>query len=501
MAGNNWVLNPKKKNEEDKIFGTIPDVTDNKVGDKVGGFDYIGGLKVPSEAILDKSKNNDKNPGSELNPKNVTGDMLVGTSKKAKDYSNIDLSQYLQGKNQSTGSKKASDYSDIDLSQYLDGTSQSTGTKKASDYSDVDLSQYDNGYTKSDNVLESEKRRNDAEKAAAGYGDFEYSKNGSLDDIINKILNREDFSYDLNGDVLYQQYKDKYIRQGKAAMEDTIGKAAAMNGGYGSSYGEMVGGQAYQQSLDSLNDVIPELYQLAYDKYAQKGQDLYNRYSMLQADKNAEYGVWGDKYNRLVSDRDYYSSAADKEYSKDYGEWTDKRNYDTTRFWNDAQFGQSQDRYATEDARNERDYKSNQFWNEAQFGQAQDRYAAEDARDERDYKSNQFWNEAQFGQSQDRYGVSDEQWQKSFDEGKRQYDEQMALQKKNTSSSAGLSNLSPTQYDSIMTSVNNYVVDGDSDGLENYLNGLVNRGWITEDEASDIWDKYNNKSKSDTKDK
>ena len=251
-------------------------------------------------------------------------------------------------------------------------------------------------------------------------------------------------------------------------MEDTIGKVAAMNGGYGSSYGQMVGGQAYQQSLDSLNDVIPELYQLAYDKYAQEGQDLYNRYSMLQADKNAEYGAWGDKYNRLVSDRDYYSNAADKEYSKDYGEWTDKRNYDTTRFWNDAQ-----------------------------FGQAQDRYAAEDARDERDYKTNQFWNEVQFGQSQDRYAVSDEQQQKALDESKRQHDEQIALQKENTSSSAGLSNLSPTQYDAIMTSVNNYVVDGDSDGLESYLNGLVNRGWITEDEASDIWDKYNNKSKSD----
>ena len=496
MAGNNLVLNPKKKNEEDKIFGTIPDVTDNKVGNKVTDLYNIDELKVPYGAKLDISKNN-KIPGSDLNPKNITGDMLIGTSKRPKDYSNIDLSQYLQGKNQSTVNKKASDYSNIDLSQYIDGTSQSTGSKKASDYSDVDLSQYDNGYTKSDNILDSEKRRSDAEKAVAGYGDFEYSKNDPLNDVINKILNREDFSYDLNGDALYQQYKDKYIRQGKAAMEDTIGKVAAMNGGYGSSYGQMVGGQAYQQSLDSLNDVIPELYQLAYDKYAQEGQDLYNRYSMLQADKNAEYGAWGDKYNRLVSDRDYYSNAADKEYSKDYGEWTDKRNYDTTRFWNDAQFGQAQDRYAAEDARDERDYKTNQFWNDAQFGQAQDRYAAEDARDERDYKTNQFWNEVQFGQSQDRYAVSDEQQQKALDESKRQHDEQIALQKENTSSSAGLSNLSPTQYDAIMTSVNNYVVDGDSDGLESYLNGLVNRGWITEDEASDIWDKYNNKSKSD----
>ena len=35
-----------------------------------------------------------------------------------------------------------------------------------------------------------------------------------LDDTMNKILNREKFSYDFNGDALYQQYKDKFVQQG-----------------------------------------------------------------------------------------------------------------------------------------------------------------------------------------------------------------------------------------------------------------------------------------------
>jgi murein DD-endopeptidase MepM/ murein hydrolase activator NlpD len=89
----------------------------------------------------------------------------------------------------------------------------------------------------------------------------------TLQEAMNKILNREDFSYDLNGDALYQQYKDRYIQQGKMAMQDTMGQAAALTGGYGNSYASTAGNQAYQGYLQGLNDVIPELQQIAYDRY------------------------------------------------------------------------------------------------------------------------------------------------------------------------------------------------------------------------------------------
>ena len=49
-----------------------------------------------------------------------------------------------------------------------------------------------------------------------------------LKDTMRKILYREDFSYDFNQDALYQQYKDKYTKQGKMAMADTMGQAAAL---------------------------------------------------------------------------------------------------------------------------------------------------------------------------------------------------------------------------------------------------------------------------------
>lgn len=115
-----------------------------------------------------------------------------------------------------------------------------------------------------------------------------------LDDTIKKILNREKFSYDLNGDALYQQYKDKFIKQGEMAMGDAIGRASAMTGGYGNSYAQSVGQQAYQAQLENLNDVVPELYQMAYDKYKQEGQDLYNQYAMLGDRENMDYDRYRD---------------------------------------------------------------------------------------------------------------------------------------------------------------------------------------------------------------
>lgn len=241
-------------------------------------------------------------------------------------------------------------------------------------YSDIDLSQYSSGYQKSDEVIAADKKKTDAENAVSNYGDFAYGKQDEFKAIMDKILNREKFSYDFNGDALYQQYKDKYVQQGKMAMQDTMGQAAAMTGGYGNSYAATVGNQAYQAHLNNLNDVIPELYQMAYDKYNQEGQDLYNQYGMLSDDRSTEYAMWGDKYNRLVSDRDYYGNEANNAYVKDYGEWSDNRTYDQNQYWKENEFGYGKYRDSVTDWENDRafqeaqrQFNEQQALNEAQF--------------------------------------------------------------------------------------------------------------------------------------
>lgn len=122
--------------------------------------------------------------------------------------------------------------------------------------------------------------------------------------IYDKIMNRGEFTFDLNKDKLYQQYRDLYAQMGRGAMEDTMGQAAALTGGYGSTYSQNAGQQAYNAYLQKLNEVVPELYNAAYNRYNQEGQDLMNLYSMARSNADSayerDYNQW---YNRLQLER------------------------------------------------------------------------------------------------------------------------------------------------------------------------------------------------------
>ena len=122
--------------------------------------------------------------------------------------------------------------------------------------------------------------------------------------IYDKIMNRGEFAYDVNKDKLYQQYRDLYAQMGRGAMEDTMGQAAALTGGYGSTYSQNAGQQAYNAYLQKLNEVVPELYNAAYNRYNQEGQDLMNLYSMARSNADSayerDYNQW---YNRLQLER------------------------------------------------------------------------------------------------------------------------------------------------------------------------------------------------------
>ena len=126
-----------------------------------------------------------------------------------------------------------------------------------------------------------------------------------IDALLDSVLNREGFSYDVESDPLYQQYRKQYIREGDRAMRDTMGNAAALTGGYGSSYGATAGSQAYDYYLSQLNDRVPELEQLAYQKYQDEGTALLNRLSALQAMEDQDYARYRDQMNDYYNDRTF----------------------------------------------------------------------------------------------------------------------------------------------------------------------------------------------------
>ena len=61
------------------------------------------------------------------------------------------------------------------------------------------------------------------------YPEFEetYKSDPRIDELLNQILNRDEFSYDVESDPLYQQYVQMYNREGDRAMRETMAEAAA----------------------------------------------------------------------------------------------------------------------------------------------------------------------------------------------------------------------------------------------------------------------------------
>lgn len=164
-------------------------------------------------------------------------------------------------------------------------------------------------------------------------GEYQSQWQGMLDELLYNIQNREKFSYDMNSDALYQQYKDQYVVQGQKAMMDTMGQAQAMTGGYGNSWAQSVGQQAYQGELQQLNDVLPELYQMALSKYQMEGEDMANQYAMIGAREDQDYGRYQDKLS------EYYTELARLQDDARYQSETDYAKY-----WQDLGFAYQQDR-------------------------------------------------------------------------------------------------------------------------------------------------------------
>ena len=159
---------------------------------------------------------------------------------------------------------------------------------------------------------------------AAKPGDYVGRWDEQINGLLEQVLNRPAFNYDFNADPLYQQYKNQYVQQGKQAMQDTVAQASALTGGYGNSYAAAAGSGAYQQYLNQLNGVIPELYEAAYARYRGEGSDMMDKLGVLQGMDNTDYGRYRDKVSDWEAMLDYLTGRYDTERNFDYGTYRDK---------------------------------------------------------------------------------------------------------------------------------------------------------------------------------
>lgn len=155
------------------------------------------------------------------------------------------------------------------------------------------LAELEKGYQPSEDVAAARAYRDSV--AAMQPGEYDSGFEDQLQALYDQIEGREAFSYDPEEDEAYRRYARLYAAQGAAAMEDTMGQAASLTGGYGSSYAQAVGQQAYDRYLGELATLVPELRQAALAEYRQEGQALTDRYNMLNQQEKAGYDRWQDR--------------------------------------------------------------------------------------------------------------------------------------------------------------------------------------------------------------
>lgn len=141
-----------------------------------------------------------------------------------------------------------------------------------------------------------------------------------VDELMAKIEGRDKFSYDFNTDPLFQNALASAMASGQTAMQDTIGQASSLTGGYGSSYATSAGNQAYNEYIKDAYDSLPDYYNIALNAYNTEGQEMYNQLGMYQTADDTAYSRLANAYNANFNQ-------AESLYNKEYSNYWDTANY------------------------------------------------------------------------------------------------------------------------------------------------------------------------------
>ncbi len=254
---------------------------------------------------------------------------------------------------------------------------------------------------------------------------------GQIDSTLNSITNREAFSYDPLKDASYQALAKIYGKQGEQAAKNTMGDAASLNGGYGSSYAVTASQQARNNFNQQLASQIPALQEAAYNRYLGDYNIDISALNALQAADDSAYG----KYRDTVSDsqwkygmdyQGYRDDVADSQWEKTY-----KRSiYESDRDFNyqksrddvaDRQWRQTYDRSVYE---SDRDYNYQKTRDKVSDSQWNKTYSRSVYESNRDYNYQKKQDTKNFNYQKSRDKTSDKQWAQEF-----------ALQKKSAAAS------------------------------------------------------------------
>ena len=123
--------------------------------------------------------------------------------------------------------------------------------------------------------------------------------------LLDAILNREDFSWSKEEDPQWSSYKKSYLREGDRATADALGQAAAASGGRPSTAALTAATQAGDYYATQLNDIIPTLYQQAYDQYLNEYNMSLQDLNTVNTQEQLDYAKYLDQLGQFNTDRNF----------------------------------------------------------------------------------------------------------------------------------------------------------------------------------------------------
>jgi hypothetical protein len=199
------------------------------------------------------------------------------------------------------------------------------GMVGVSDNTARNVANYQAGYAPSQTVQQAQQQLQQVQAQKPQGYNSKYS--GQLDNILQQIQNPGEFKYSFDGDEMFKYYADLYTQKGKQASMDAMGQAAALTGGYGNSYGQMVGQQQYQQNLLPLYDMGLQLRDRAYQQYLDQLGNAKDAYQLTGQAEDRDYA----RYRDLLGDweRELDRAREDERYERefDYNDYRAQQDY------------------------------------------------------------------------------------------------------------------------------------------------------------------------------
>ncbi len=166
------------------------------------------------------------------------------------------------------------------------------------------------------------RRSDDLLDQLGSFGSFSYGEAPTYEntfaqqqkDLLDRILNREDFSWSRETDPQWSSYKKSYLREGDRATANALAKASAASGGRPSSYAVNAATQAGDYYATKLNDVIPTLYQQAYERYLDEYNMKLKDLNAVNQQEQLDYAKYLDRLGQFNTDRGF----AYQNYADDY---------------------------------------------------------------------------------------------------------------------------------------------------------------------------------------